>query len=184
MNIKILLSILLITSSLTYDRNKAVNYALKYAKGANHDCKQKRESCSPYPYYGKDYCSYKKESFGDCANFVSQCLIAGGLNFKGTSCNVRSCGVITGANSLGKCLRNHFKWKRECGKDLPPPAYIQKGDVIIYHQDSCESDITHAMIITVGGKNAMVTGHSPHVRNIKYANNKKKHYYEWIHFEG
>ena len=38
MKYKILISILLLLSITAYDRNKAMDYAIKYAKKANHDC--------------------------------------------------------------------------------------------------------------------------------------------------
>ena len=46
-----------------YDREAASLYARKYAKNPNKD----------YPFYGKP--DYK----GDCTNFTSQCLYAGGI---------------------------------------------------------------------------------------------------------
>lgn len=46
-----------------YDREVAATYARKYAKTPNKD----------YPFYGKP--DYK----GDCTNFTSQCLYAGGI---------------------------------------------------------------------------------------------------------
>ena len=184
MKLELYLIFLLLISIESYDRNKAVAYAKQYATGVNHDCNKSRWACSPYGYFGNDKCKYKrdKDGFGDCANFVSQCLIAGGMNFQ--KCKVRSCGVILGANSLGKCLKNDCKWKSECGKQLPPPSYIEKGDVIIFHEGRCNSNKNHAMIVTSGGKNALVSGHSPHVYNVAYTSYKKKNYYEWIHFTG
>ena len=183
MKFQIILSIILLIEIITYDRNKAVEYAQKYANSVNHDCNKSRWSCSPYGYFGSEKCKYKKDkdAFGDCANFVSQCLIAGGMSFQG--CRVRSCNVILGANSLGKCLKS-LKWKSECGKKLPPPSYIEKGDVLILHEGKCNSNKNHAMIVTSGGKNALVSGHSPHVYNVPYTSYKKKNYYEWIHFNG
>ena len=184
MKYKIIISIVLLVSITAYDRNKAMDYAIKYAKKANHDCSKNRWSCSPYGYFGSELCKYKrdKNAFGDCANFVSQCLIAGGMEF--SRCEVRSCGVILGANSLGKCLKNKYKWKSECGKQLPPPDYIEKGDVVILHEGRCNSDKNHAMIVTSGGKNALVTGHSPPAYNVAYTSYRKKQYFEWIHFTG
>ena len=181
MKFHLILLIISLTSILSYDREKAVQYAYKYYKNINHDCKKGRWSCSPYGYFGNEHCKYPKEG-GDCANFVSQCLIEAGITFPKT-CRVRKCNVILGAQSLGNCLSKDLKWKKACGKRLPPPEWIQKGDVIIYHQGSCNSGITHAMIVTVGGKYPKVSGHSPCVKDKDYNFVKNKDYYEWLHFE-
>ena len=53
----------------SYDRGKTVNYANEWAYSRNIQPK------GPYDDYS--------EQGGDCANFVSQCLIAGGLRFIG-----------------------------------------------------------------------------------------------------
>ena len=42
MKYKILISIVLLVSITAYDRNKAMDYAIKYAKKANHDCSKNR----------------------------------------------------------------------------------------------------------------------------------------------
>ena len=181
MKFNLILGIILLTSISSYNRDKAVEYAYKYYQKINHDCKKGRWSCSPYGYFGNNHCKYPKAG-GDCANFVSQCLIEGGITFPKT-CNVRKCNVILGAQSLGICLGNHLKWKRACGKRLPPPDWIEKGDVIVYHQGSCNSRVTHAMIVTVGGKHAKVSGHSPGVKDRDWTFGKTKDHYEWLHFE-
>ena len=179
--LQILITLSLITFSLTYDRAKAVEYAYQYYKNINHRCGSGRTACSPYGYYGNENCKYAKHN-GDCANFVSQCVIAGGVSLK-SKCKVSRCDVILGAKSLGVCLHK-LGWKRACGKKLAPPEYIEKGDVIVYHEDSCEGRKTHVMIVTVGGKNAKVSGHSPNCKDRHWDYGKKKVYYEWLHYEG
>ena len=62
---KIILLSLLIGLTLTYSTSNAVSYAKKY--------------CSNY---NSAYNSYKGRG-GDCANFVCQCLVAGGLDLSG-----------------------------------------------------------------------------------------------------
>ena len=185
MKFHIILSLLLFNLSLTkYDRNKGVEYAYKHYKKINHTCGSGRNKCTPYGYYGNSFCNYPHGG-GDCANFVSQCLIEGGHEIlKGSPCKSFSCGVQLGSRNLSKCLTQKFKWKRECGKKMPPPSYIQKGDVIIYHKTDCDDSKTHAMFVTVGGKNAMVTGHSPEVKDRVYSHIKDKPYYEWLHYTG
>ena len=39
------------------------------------------------------------------------------------------------------------------------------------------------MIVTVGGRHAKVSGHSPGVKDRVWTFGKKKDYYEWLHFE-
>ena len=91
---KVLLLCLMICFIYTYDTEKAIKYARKY--------------CNIYnPHY------YHYGTMGDCANFVSQCLVAGGEDFKG--CNgVNSQGTIEIVSYLEACLT--FKgWKRSYG---------------------------------------------------------------------
>ena len=45
----------------------------------NHKCSGKYTDCNPYSYFGGEHCSYGSHG-GDCANFVSQCLISGTLS--------------------------------------------------------------------------------------------------------
>ena len=117
MKFHIILSLLLFNLSLTkYDRNKGVEYAYKHYKKINHKCGSGRNKCTPYGYYGNSFCNYPHGG-GDCANFVSQCLIEGGHEkLKGSPCKSFSCGVQLGSRNLSKCLTQKFKWKRECGK--------------------------------------------------------------------
>ena len=82
---KVILFSILIAFALSYNPSNAVAYALKYCKNYNNQ----------YPNY--------RNMGGDCANFVSQCLIAGGMNFSGCQ-NVKSSGVIAGVTSLKNCL--------------------------------------------------------------------------------
>ena len=182
MKLFLLFSLTILEVIVTYDRNKAVEYAYKHYKKINHNCEKGRWSCSPYGYFGNKFCPHYPKAGGDCANFVSQCLIAGGIDLK-SKCKVSKCKVILGAKSLGVCLHQGHKWKRACGKKMSPPEWIEKGDVIVYHQGDCNSRYTHAMIVTVGGKNAKVSGHSPPVKDKPWDFGKKKIYYEWLHYE-
>ena len=71
---KSILLFILLGLSLAYDANKAIRYAQTYCKS-----------------YNPNYIDYRSQ--GDCANFVSQCLIAGGLN-------LRNCGGRDGKGSI------------------------------------------------------------------------------------
>ena len=66
-----------------YSRNDAVSYALENYNKINHisgNSDSARKDCTPFSYYGNDFCVYKKEEEerGECVNFVSQCLVFGG----------------------------------------------------------------------------------------------------------
>ncbi len=180
----IYLILLLIISSLAYDRNLAVKYAYKYYNKTNHDCSKGRYKCTPYPYYGSDLCKYG-EGPGDSANFVSQCIVEGGHPpLKGRNCGGICDKIEPGVRQLGICLVSNFHWKRTCGRLLPPPNYIKKGDVVIFHTNNCDDSKAHTVLVTVGGKNAKVTGHSNSVKDMDYKFwGKTKPYFEWLHFD-
>lgn len=181
----ILLAILAFAMS-AYDRDKAVAYAKKWYNGANHDCKKSYESCSPYSYWGKDSCGYSSHG-GDCANFVSQCLVeAGHSKLTKAPCRGYPCGVEeVGANNLGKCLAKNYGWTSTCGHLKAPPSNIKKGDVLVYHESSCDDYEAHATIVVKGGSDAQIACHSSNQygKDYNYMASSKP-YYEWIHYEG
>ena len=180
----IILSLLILSVSC-YDRNAAVNYAYQFAYSVNHKC-DGAWSCSPYAYFGSEHCNYAGEG-GDCANFVSQCLIAGGhpaLN-KGQCRGI--CNAEPGAWRLSVCLPENFGWTATCGKYMAPPSYIQPGDVLVYFPDSgCSASNAHAVLVTqVGGGTAKITCHSSQQKDVDYTYMAgSKPYYKWIHFNG
>lgn len=145
----------------TYDGNKAVEYARKYWKVPNHTCGSNHLNCSPYAYFGSEACGYAGDG-GDCANFVSQCLIAGGHPIlKKGECRGYPCGKEEpGATRLGRCLANDFGWQRKCGKNLAPPSNIKVGDVIVYHTSSCDDWNSHAVIVSSVSGGVKITCHS------------------------
>ena len=67
----------LVVFALTYDRGSVVNYAATFWNNPNHDCNGGYLDCSPYSYFGGEHCGYPGQG-GDCANFVSQSILAGG----------------------------------------------------------------------------------------------------------
>ena len=84
---------LLVGLTLTYDPSKGITYAKKYCKN-----------------YNKNYINYRNQG-GDCANFVSQCLIAGGENLSGcggTDKNLEACLSSKGW-SHSKGINGSFK---------------------------------------------------------------------------
>ena len=60
-----------------YDRGAAVANAKKWYNSAEHDCAGGYTSCTPWSYWGSEACGYPSHG-GDCANFLSQNLLAGG----------------------------------------------------------------------------------------------------------
>jgi len=132
-------------------------------------------------------CNYGSHG-GDCANFVSQCLLAGGHPplSGGAPCRGYPCGVEeVGARNLGQCLWTKFGWTRTCGKNLAPPSYIQPGDVLIYHQDSCDSYTAHATLVTSTAGTVKITCHSSPKHNVEYTYLVGSHpYLEWLHING
>ena len=95
-----------------YNRTAAVGYA-------NTWCGGKRNTAQ--------YCDYTGKG-GDCTNFVSQCLLAGGVKLKGTGCG----GTFTGGGELSDALRA-AGWKSTYGYKVGPPANIRPGDVIQFY---------------------------------------------------
>ena len=80
---KFALLLILVGLVISYSPSAAVNYALTYCRN-----------------YNPDYNSYPGV---DCANFVSQCLIAGGLDF--SDCYGRDTkGAIPWVDNLKVCL--------------------------------------------------------------------------------
>ena len=179
----IVLSLLIATIS-AYNRNDAVNYAYKYVHSANHNCATSYSTCSPYGYYGSEQCNYPSQG-GDCANFVSQCLIAGGHEklTKGECRGNQFCGAEVGAWELATCLPESYGYKSECGLHLAPPSYIQPGDVLVYFSKAGCSGKAHAVLVTkVSGGRAKITCHSSEQKDVDYDYQKNsKPYYKWIH---
>ena len=178
-----LLSILLI-SVYSYSRTDGVKYARAHAHNINHKCGS-HTSCNPCSYWGSEHCNYK-DNGGDCANFVSQCLVLGGgyPKLKGSdNCRGYPCGFEEiAAKRLGICL--HGKgWKRTCGYLQKPPSNIKAGDVLIYHKGNCDSWSAHAVYITQGGASPKITCHSNEKLDVDYNYMKNSMpYYEWLHY--
>ena len=89
---------LLIGYSLSYSTTKAINYARKYCQNYNPD--------------------YKKYANADCANFVSQCLIAGGQSLSGCS-GLDAKGAIPLVSNLRNCLtKKRMEIYKRCIKTI------------------------------------------------------------------
>jgi len=167
-----------------YNRKEAVAYAKKWYDSANHDCNSGFEDCTPWAYYGGEQCSYGSNG-GDCANFVSQCLIAGGHKYlnQGFPCRGYPCGKEeVGAKNLGDCLHDVHGWVRTCDYYQSPPDDIAPGDVLIYHSDSCDSGEAHAVLVVSGGDTPTIACHSNSHFGIAYTYmGDSMPYLEWLH---
>lgn len=179
----ILLGLLAITQC--YDRSGAVAYADKYWNSPNHKCGT-YTNCSPYSYWGCEHCGYPCSNGGDCANFVSQCLVVGGGHPKlsgSSSCRGYPCGIEEpGAKRLADCLIEKG-WQSSCDYLLKPPSNIAAGDVLVYHAGSCSSYDAHATLVTKGGSSATISCHSSEKHDVSYTYmGTSKAYYQWLHF--
>ena len=130
----ILLFLCLSLALSAYNRDKAYNYAKKYWSNYNTPT----------------YANYNPDG-GDCANFVSQCLIAGGFNLvslcgRGVAGGVG--GTVTSTSALGNCLKNSGSWTVSTKK----PSNMAKGDVILYPG--------HSVFVVNGSPNIRVAGHN------------------------
>ena len=135
---KVILFTLLIACSLSYNPSAAVSYAKQYCSNYN----------PKYPNY--------RNLGGDCANFVSQCLIAGGMNFNGCQ-NVKKSGVIAGVTSLKNCLE-----KKGWHVSSTKPASFKAGYPMV------KPNLSHAIIATqVSGNTVYYSGHTNDVCNQK-----------------
>ena len=93
--------LVLIALAISYDGNAAVNYALKHCKNYNS--------------------AYNRYPGNDCANFVSQCMHAGGFSMKNCAGKDNK-GMIIGVSNLKACLKQH-KWKHSTTR----PSAFKKG---------------------------------------------------------
>ena len=99
----IIIALVTIMTVASYNRDNAVAYDKKHWNSPNHKCSGKYTDYNPYSYFGGEHCSYGSHG-GDCANFVSQCLIAGGhspLN-KG-ACRGYPCGKEEAERETSEC---------------------------------------------------------------------------------
>lgn len=155
-----------------YDRNTAVLYALKYGLNPNPSYKYMK----PFETVG-----------GDCSNFISQCLKAGGAPMafgtlkpwwyerKGTNNVSDDTWSLswTVANSLYLCLKVRYEKKiwGLSGMEVDDINMLEEGDIIQY--ENSKGVIYHSAIITSfqaipGGRAPLITQHSYDAVNITY----------------
>ena len=108
---KLVLFLICFIGVFSYSAKKAVAYANKYCDKRN-----------------KEYHDYSNEG-GDCANFVSQCLIAGGLSL--SECVHDKHGSVINVGKLESCLKNkgwHHKESSSIPKDFKAGGVITIND--------------------------------------------------------
>jgi hypothetical protein len=179
------LALFAVVNVAAYSKPEAVAYANKWWKSTNHNCSSAYTSCTPYSYWGGESCGESSHG-GDCANFVSQSLVAGGhAHLTKSPCRGYPCGKEEiGAGNLGECLAKNYGWKSTCGKDLKPPTDIEIGDVLILRKASCSDSEAHATIVTKKvGSSVYISCHSNDRNNFDYTGFAGEFgYMQWLHF--
>lgn len=146
-----------------YDRQSAVEYAMKYALVPN----------KKYRYFGVN-----QRIGGDCTNFVSQCLKAGGMplsynkknpwwyNFE-ASANVCSLSWSV-AHSLFWYLKKNAENNSKGAKALETNniSDLELGDLVFY--ENKRGLIFHSTIITAFNEVPLVSQHSVEALNVSY----------------
>jgi Putative amidase domain len=135
-----------------------------------------------YIKYNPNYDKFEKV---DCANFVSQCLIAGSLKLNESEVikklkipndHIRKGGTLYNCDSLGKYIKEKGAKHSKISKIADVPGDLGLGDVVIFQSKTDESS-WHAVIIISGqGKNAIYAAHTSNRKNGKlswYLNNKQ-----------
>ena len=156
--------------SVQYNPDVAVRYALNHSTGGG------KSGADP-----KRNTVFGNATTNDCANFVSQCLCAGGLPmFNGWSYPLTN--IPAGWNSNSKWKLTYGSCQKLLGKDriyeIGDPTKTQRGD-IIYTFDSSQAEgkqYTHVTIATSNYSSAIggcyICGHSVN-QNGDYGDTKK-----------
>ena len=149
----IILLVFLIGLSLSYDTAVAIKYARSY--------------CShPNPKFSVNYASVGEE---DSAHFVSECMQAGGIDFRTCSVSwIDSYGLLPRVRDLKSCLQQKG-WKHSTSR----PASFKAGYPIFSTQ------YEHAMIATgISGGSVRFCAHTPDRCDATISNNNIEYYYE------
>lgn len=149
-----------------YSWQKAVAYASKYWSSYN----------SAYPNYNP--CG------GDCANFVSQCLRAGGETTDGTWYTYRGSGCIRSSSNCGSTawvnnwgLRNWTLNKRR-GRVVSNIWQLGRGDIVNYDWTG-NGVFDHVAIIT-NSASMLVSAHNTNHYNVPWSMGARRHSFTWI----
>jgi hypothetical protein len=174
-------------SAYSYDRNAAVHYAELYWNAPNHDCGSTYIACTPWSYWGQEACGYPSHG-GDCANFVSQCVLAGGEsdldNEPKGICRGYPCGrEEIGAEKLSQCLVTYHGWKEVGSGDMaPPPSSIESGDVLVYC-DAAKQGSHAVLVVSAGAGKTTIACHSTahYDMTYNYMTDSDHRWYRWLH---
>lgn len=149
-----------VTRTVPYDREAAVAYARQYTSNTSGTSSYNNAMYKPV---GDSATNINK----DCANYVSQCLFAGGMpmhdgwyyRYPGNVSNPSANAAWKGTNSQKKAIA-----ARKFGERVYDITKLEKGD-IVYTYDTSKNDGTfgHVVILTkdVGSSKQMtVCGHT------------------------
>ncbi len=154
------------SETIAYEQQDAIIYALDHYENYN----EKYDNFSP----------------ADCANFISQCLIAGGIRTDDDEIlkkagipkwMVKKGGVIYNCKSLGKYLKRKGAGYNKITTINDIPLGLSSGDVVIFQHKvlTCK---WHAVIIVAGrGKSALYAAHTSDTDDGKlslYLNKRQK----------
>ncbi len=160
-----------------YNRAAAVNYAIRYALAPNIEYK---------------YFQINNEGGGNCTNFVSQCLKAGGAPMDYNSLRPWWYNMKTDKASIAWAVAHSLYWYLKVnhseyrnvirGREVEDIRTLQIGDVIFYENYS--NVIFHAAIITslvedYGNRELLISQHTNNQLNVTY---KKSYDYKKVHF--
>jgi len=158
-----------------YSRKKAVSYACTYA-------------LKPNPAYR--YFPLHVNTSGDCSNFVSQCLRAGGAPFNFNHRNpwwYNSKHINNDTWTISWATANSLYWHLKISNKLKLPGLkgievnstqtLKLGDLIFY--EDTNGVIFHSAIITAFSNTPLVSQHSYEALSIPYINSYKAYK---IHF--
>lgn len=150
-------------SNLTYSKVRAVNYAFNYAQTPNPAFK---------------YIPVYEDNGGDCTNFTSQCMLAGGapMIFSGKNPwwykSSRWSFSWSVAEELYLYLKNNEKNNLYGikGKEVPYINMLEPGDVIFYENNN--GRISHSATITyLYNDYPLISQHTPNFLNIPFEKN-------------
>ncbi|MEW6609816.1 MAG: amidase domain-containing protein [bacterium] len=165
-----------VTEVLSFSRSDVATYGGNYCGQPNNDSDYNVEdnpNHDPDSYY-KNYNSVG----GDCANFVSQCLIEGGLDLSdGPGVygerhinNQWVYATIIRCEHLDQHLVNsQYAEYSSISNSGSPPDNLTSGDVIIFGGHNPNDSYEHAVIVVGGsGNSCIVDAHTNHREHIRW----------------
>jgi hypothetical protein len=129
--------------NFNYNRNSAVNYATQWCNDFNPQYKDK--------YFRTDR---------DCAHFVSQCLIAGGLNLI-DPCNQGRDGLV-GDPPRYRSVRYLINFLQGIAEETTDPSCVRIGDIVVFYNS--RGTPSHVGIVTGKDSNNFIK-FSAHTNN-------------------